>query len=353
VSSPSLAQRIRGCLLGGAVGDALGAPIEFEDLGEIDALFGRGPMVLREPFAFTDDTQLTLFGVEALLICGVQLEQQGTCHPPQELHRAYLRWLATQRGPQPPEDDLPGGWLGGVRLLHRSMSPGTTCLGALASGQMGRMSARINDSKGCGGVMRAAPGGFLVPGVPPGASPAEAYHLGCEMAAVTHGHDDGIHPAGALSAIISVLVGGGRLVEAVEVARSLTSEWVAECLGRALAVGRSGPPSGQELTEHFGGGWVGDEALAIAVACAVAPATLEAGLEASVRHSGDSDSTGAICGNLLGAALGEQAIPARWLDDLDGRWLVEEVADDCLRWLAWSADPGAVELGEGWLSRYA
>ena len=352
MSEPSLDSRVRGSLLGGAVGDALGAPIEFDELFEIDELLGPGPMALREPYAFTDDTQMTLFGVEALLICGLQLERQGSCHPPQELYRSYRRWLATQRGPGPEADGLPAGWLLGVRLLNRSKAPGMTCLSALAGGQMGSLSVRINDSKGCGGVMRAAPGGILVPGIPPGGSAAEAYQLGCEMAAVTHGHDDGIYPAGALAAMVSVLLAGGGIVEAVEEARLLSSERVAERLGRALVLGRSGPPRGRELAEHFGGGWVGDEALAIAVACAIAAPSLEAGLEAAVRHSGDSDSTGSICGNRLGAALGAEAIPERWLERLDGRWLVEELVDDCLEWLAWSADPERGELGEGWLNRY-
>jgi len=63
---------IRGCLLGGAVGDALGAPIEFDDLAKIRSRFG--PAGLRDYApaygrvdAFTDDTQMTLFTAEGLI----------------------------------------------------------------------------------------------------------------------------------------------------------------------------------------------------------------------------------------------------------------------------------------------
>jgi ADP-ribosylglycohydrolase len=47
-----------------------------------------------------------------------------------------------------------------------------------------------------------------------------------------------------------------------------------------------------------------------------------------VNHGGDSASTGAIAGNLLGAALGRAAIPAEWLEDLEGRELVLRMADE-------------------------
>ena len=78
-------------------------------------------------------------------------------------------------------------------------------------------------------------------------------------------------------------------------------------------------------------GWVGEEALAIAVACALAAPDLEQGVLAAVNHSGDTDSTGSICGNILGALHGESAIPTRWLDALDAGDLVETVADDFVR----------------------
>jgi ADP-ribosylglycohydrolase len=51
---------------------------------------------------------------------------------------------------------------------------------------------------------------------------------------------------------------------------------------------------------------------------------------AAINHSGDSDSTGAIAGNILGAMLGEAAIPQRWLDDLGSREAVERIADDMM-----------------------
>src|SRR5215469_1142760 len=91
----------RGCLLGGAVGDALGAPVEFMSYANIVREFG--PEGIRDfaPAygrlgAITDDTQMTLFTAEGLLRAYVRGCLKGICHPPSVVHHAYLRWLITQ-----------------------------------------------------------------------------------------------------------------------------------------------------------------------------------------------------------------------------------------------------------------
>ena len=57
-------------------------------------------------------------------------------------------------------------------------------------------------------------------------------------------------------------------------------------------------------------------------------ADLRAGVILAVNHDGDSDSTGAIAGNLLGALYGVQAIPAEWLTPLELREVIDAVAHD-------------------------
>jgi ADP-ribosylglycohydrolase len=82
----------------------------------------------------------------------------------------------------------------------------------------------------------------------------------------------------------------------------------------------------------MGGGWVGEEALAISLYCAlVAGDDFTHGLLLAVNHSGDSDSTGSITGNILGLRLGRQAIPERWLAELELRDVIETVAIDLAR----------------------
>ena len=96
----------RGCLLGGAVGDALGAPVEFMSLEEIRSRFGpRGVTGLEEGAwpagSITDDTQMTLFTAEGVLRAQVRGALKGIVHPPSVVDHAYARWLHTQGGHSP------------------------------------------------------------------------------------------------------------------------------------------------------------------------------------------------------------------------------------------------------------
>jgi ADP-ribosylglycohydrolase len=339
--------RIRGCLLGGAVGDALGAPVEFLTLPEIRARYGPAGIVdyapaYGRPGAVTDDTQMTLFTAEGCLRAVTRGSERGIWHPPTVLYHAYLRWLRTQ-GVDRPEpaclSDAPG-WLIGVAALHARRAPGTTCLSALASGRVGTVERPINDSKGCGGVMRVAPVGLL--------GGVDAFRLGCEAAAITHGHPSGYLAAGALAHMVEQLTLGRSLAEAVDsafalLARAPGHNEVTDALRAAVALAGAGRPA-PERVEQLGAGWVAEEALAIGVYSALAAGgDFERGVRLAVNHGGDSDSTGAIAGHLLGTLLGPGAVQTRWLDGLELRAEIEQLAAD----LALRHAPG-----DAWRTRY-
>ncbi|MSW92987.1 MAG: ADP-ribosylglycohydrolase family protein, partial [Actinobacteria bacterium] len=95
---------------------------------------------------------------------------------------------------------------------------------------------------------------------------------------------------------------------------------------------------------------VGEEALAIGVACALGAKGFEDGVLAAVNHSGDSDSTGSITGNLLGAIHGVAAIPTRWLDALEARAIIDQIACDLHDALA--GRPPTWPSTHGWWDRY-
>jgi ADP-ribosyl-[dinitrogen reductase] hydrolase len=319
----------RGCLLGGAVGDALGAPVEFLSLAAIRVRYGaHGILEPTEAYgrvgAITDDTQMTLFTAEGLLRAACRARHKGICSVPGVVHYAYLRWLYTQGGKWDPVNGKLDGWLVAVPELHSARAPGNTCLGALRSGRAGSLERPCNDSKGCGGVMRAAPAGLV--GEP------DPFRLGCEIAAITHGHPSGYLAAGCLSDMVAEIIAGRSLTEAVEHAMTVLARYPRheECtraLERALRAARKGPSADQ--VERLGQGWVAEEALAIGVYCALAGGDdFAAGTRLAVNHSGDSDSTGAIAGNLLGALLGVSAIPPSWLELLELREEIQTLADD-------------------------
>lgn len=330
MATRSSRSRFRGCLLGGAVGDALGAPVEFLSLDEIRERFGPAGVTDLAPAygrigAITDDTQMTMFTAEGLLRAQARWESRGICHVPGVVYHAYVRWLYTQgfessASFRPPFD----GWLVGLEALHRRRAPGRTCVSALQAGTAGSRDKPINGSKGCGGVMRVAPVGLLA---------ANPFELGSETAALTHGHPTGYLAAGCLALLVRRLAGGETLAEALEVAReALRSqphhEECTAALDRAVAAAASSPVSA-ETVERIGLGWVAEEALAIAVYCAVVVGIdFAKGVLLAVNHSGDSDSTGAIAGNILGTMLGEDAIPRRWLEQLELRDEIAALADD-------------------------
>lgn len=336
-NDPARAVRIAGCLLGGAVGDALGGAIEFTPLERIRQRFGPEGVTGFEDYCkagirgvglITDDTQMTLFTAEGLLRGYAQQREKGTGNIPTAIYRAYLRWLDTQ-GEDSGLEGKNDGWLFQVSDLHACRAPGNTCLSALESDRMGTVEEPINNSKGCGGVMRAAPVGLAT-------FVDDPFKLGMEAAAITHGHPTGYLTAGCLAQVIHDLVEGNMLVGALNHAISILQEYpdhkeTLSSLRHAIQLWEEdrGEGATPERVEQLGQGWVAEEALAIGVYCALAAgADFATGIRLAVNHSGDSDSTGSIAGNILGALLGKNAIPGEWLSQLELREVIEEIAND-------------------------
>jgi ADP-ribosyl-[dinitrogen reductase] hydrolase len=313
--------RVVGCILAGSIGDALGAPVEFLTAAQIEAEYGSGgPSDYGVAFGYrgtaTDDTQMTLFTLEGLVRAHVQYRVTGRSDIVASVHRSYLRWLYTQDGQV--SRSLINGQLLTERALFEQRAPGTTCLEALratvSGASYGTPDHPLNSSKGCGAVMRAAPVAFW-----PGATSAEVFRLGSEIGAITHGHPSGYLSAGALAIIVQRILEGDPLPTAIAAAEVELVKWagheeISELLVKAQNLARLKRPSPGLIAAELGGGWVGEEALAIALYAALAATDLLDGLRLAINHSGDSDSTGSICGNILGALYGEQAIPNRLRD---------------------------------------
>jgi ADP-ribosylglycohydrolase len=194
-------------------------------------------------------------------------------------------------------------------------------------GGLGTRHDPINDSKGCGGVMRSAPAGLV------GLDDNAAYELGCDLAALTHGHPAGYVAAGGLSLIINRILAGDAIDTAVDTALVAIENdeprgrICGDLLTRAQHLAGSESPS-YRTVQQLGEGWVAEEALAIAVYCALVAEDFREGVLLAVNHNGDSDSTGSIAGQILGAMLGADAIPGEWTDGLGLRPVVERVAGD-------------------------
>lgn len=325
--------QVRGCLLGGAVGDALGAPVEFMALSHIRQLYGpdgvTGYTEMDDCGYITDDTQMTLFTAEGLL-----LARAKATDPVEEVYYAYERWLRTQGIYAPktvPHERLEEGLLIHEGKLQEQRAPGSTCIRSLCLRRDVILDAThpINDSKGCGTVMRMSPVGLLYP-------PDQAFRLGSALSALTHGHPSGILAGAATAMMVACIREGASVRESAEralarLASEPRHEEVTEALTQAVRLSEDAAvPVGQAL-DLLGSGWVAEEALAIAAYCAMRfPHDFRAAVLAAVNISGDSDSTGAITGNLLGASLGVDAIPREWLDALYERDIVEDICEQLL-----------------------
>lgn len=309
--------RLRGCLLAGAVGDALGAPVEFDSLPQIRRAHGDAGVTdlvasaYGPPGRITDDTQMTLFTADALAT--------GT-----DLAAAYQDWLRTQETSTPPAG---AAGLAAQAWLYDQRAPGNACLSGLRARRAGATGPVNVQSKGCGTVMRAAPYGAL-------ADADAAVRAAIAGSELTHGHPTAGVSSAALALLVHLLLAGDDLTGAVTATitglRELPDhEETTDALQEAADAAVAGRPSAERL-EKLGEGWVAEEALGMSVYCALAYPGADQVREAlvlAVNHGGDSDSTGAITGNVLGALHGEAAVPADWAAAVEGRDTILDVAD--------------------------
>lgn len=334
--------RFLGCLLGGAVGDALGASVEFMRRSEILQQFGPKGITEYAPAygglgTITDDTQMTLFTAEGLIRAFVRFSFKGISSGSCVVAHAYLRWLLTQGIRPSQKNDIEGdGWLFQQQELHSWRAPGNTCLSALKAMHSFGEPAQ-NDSKGCGGVMRVAPVGLAALRL--NWSAKTTFEQGVELAALTHGHPTGVLPAGVLSLLIQALADGASLSDGMFVAKSILKEKPrheetlnAIELAEELAKSSLAP---HECIARLGQGWVAEEALAISLYCALVARNFRQAVILAVNHDGDSDSTGAITGNILGTMYGVKAIPAKWLAPLELHDIIAELAQDLYAFTEW------------------
>lgn len=172
------AASVRGYLLGGILGDLR------------DGAIGHA-------------TQLTLFTLEGLLRAITRARNKGICHPPSVVFNAYRRWRRTRTQPLSP-GSLPelDGWLVREPVLHGSSRAGSTTWTVISSEEAGSLSDPRNASFGSDALVRVAPVGFFN---------EDAFELGSEIAALTHGHPEAYSAAGAFAEIISHVVRGRTL----------------------------------------------------------------------------------------------------------------------------------------------
>ena len=346
----TLQDRIRGSLIGGAIGDALGYPVEFiYSFEEIQKRYGESGITRLDTkqhwledadqvgkAVVSDDTQMTLFTANGLL--NAKLHKSNMKY---SICSAYIEWYLTQVGKW--SNKYKDCWIARIPELNKRRAPGNTCMSSLYAIYSGR--EPMNNSKGCGGVMRIAPIP-LYAAVDNRMDILDADKLAGDAAEITHQHPLGFVSAALMSHIIYRLALDIEptqdsmkryIMEGVAEMRNQYKDYhndverMAELAERAIFLIDNGKTDLENIG-HLGEGWTGEEALAIALYCALKHFdSFEEAMIAAVNHGGDSDSTGAVTGNILGAAVGYEAIPQFYKDDLEMHDLILHMADDLYR----------------------
>lgn len=344
MQTSNLQDKCRGSLIGGAIGDALGYVVEFSSLNAIRKKYGENGIVdyVLNPDGiaeFSDDTQMSLFTAEGLLsavVGGKTFEKDIVPH----ISTAYEHWYYTQgRAPL----KMRKSWLTHVKALWSRRAPGNTCLSALQSISMPNSAPVVNNSKGCGGVMRVAPIGIFSAANPKLLNLEHAGYLAGYAADITHKHPLSTYSSMALAMIVADCIAHDNVDR--EMFRFIVMERVFKLLGlyfkedRHLAELRTLAQKALDLAVSdradtdaiyiLGEGWVAEETLAIAVFSVMRYLDdFEKCICCAVNHSGDSDSTGAVAGNIIGGILGYDAIPEKYKTNLELHDLLLSVADD-------------------------
>lgn len=347
-----------GCIVGGAVGDALGYPVEFrKSFEEIQMEYGPKGITRHKchpdgTALFSDDTQMTLFTASGLMQAASELKLRGFGDERSWQYyvgQSYVDWYWTQQNNGRFKRHT--SWLFEIPEMHSRRGPGLTCLNSLHD--MVRGVDSENDSKGCGGIMRVAPVA-LCSDLRDTVSAQFMYMLAGKTAYITHNAPLGFIPAAFLVMLMDRIIryegdmnhrSLERMVwECMTDIKSIPLDYnpnrgtyaqftrdIAE-LGRlmlsTITLVHEGL-SDLESIERLGGGWTGETALAIALYCALKHTdSFEDAVVAAVNHSGDSDSTGAICGNIMGLIHGYDAIPQYYKENLELLPILKEVAID-------------------------
>ncbi|NNJ25446.1 ADP-ribosylglycohydrolase family protein [Alienimonas chondri] len=274
------ADRFRGCLLGLAVGDAVGTTVEFKPRGSFEPvtdMTGGGPFGL-EPGQWTDDTSMALCLADSLLAC-------GGMDPKDQLDR-YLRW--SEQGERSSNGrcfDI-GNTVGDALLRYQNT--GDPAAGSTAW-----------DSAGNGSIMRLAP-------VPMWFFPDEAAAVRAagESSRTTHGAEECVDACRLLGLILCRALAGASKQDVLADAPDV----VAAPAIRQIAAGCYFEKAEDQIQ---GSGYV-VESLEAALWCFHQTDSYEAAILKAANLGRDADTTAAICGQVAGAYYGESGIPAAW-----------------------------------------
>ena len=330
--------RIRGAMIGCAAGDALGYPVKVLSEAAIVERYGLRGITAYDldengTARITADTQLMLLSANGILFAHTRGALRGIMAPVYQYFDAfYMDWYRLQTEKQPRRARC--GWINAYPALSAKRAPSPTSMRVFSSDKFGSMDEPVNDSKSSGCLLRTVPVGLSY-----FRDPAHVLDLAANTAALTHGHKLAWISSGAFALLVSHIVheelsiteAVNKTLKALDKSFPDSSTVVYE-LSRTIrsAVSlASSASSDLDAIHALGKGWVAEEALAIGLLSALRHENDIAGaMTFAANHGGDSNNTAAIAGTLVGARIGFNAIPDRFVDRLELVDVILELADD-------------------------
>jgi len=282
----------KGIIYGLAIGDAFGMPTEFLSLSQIKARYGsKGIRDLPDPAIYTDDTQMSIAIAEALAAVG----EEDIESIMRVVRDEFIEWCHS------PENDR---------------APGRTCLEGIARMEQGiswKESGAIH-SKGCGSAMRSAPVGYLYQDKPKKLK-AVAHATGI----CTHGHPTADAACIGAAYLVKLALDDTATEQLIPKLLSFTAGIAKEFDEAILKVEECLHWEEEERAlEYLGEGWVGEEAVALALYCFLRyPDSYPKVVLRAANTNGDSDSIACIAGSLSGGYLGFGGIPRDWASKIE------------------------------------
>ena len=345
----------QGCLLGMAVGDAMGYTIDEKTWEEICENYGPNGLLgydLQEEFAqVTSYTQVAAYVANGLLL-GVTRGKQD--YVP-FVALALREWGKRQHFPRDPEKTF--CWVAQLPALRRRHCRDARMLDAMRFETLGTLEKPINKAVSPGGLTAAAMVGLFFD--PKRMEPAQVGTLAAQSVALTHGDPEAFLSGAVLAYSIAGIIHEPerplpeqflRAAEAVEIQFSQQfpqAEAVTALVKKALALAED-----MELTPLAAMTLLGctsaAECLAGAIyASAAHVLNFDEAMIAAVNHSGRSAAVGAITGAILGAKLGAEALPEFYLESLDCKDALAQLAEDMAK-----GNPAASLFDDDWDQKY-
>lgn len=332
----------RGCLLGLAVGDAMGYTVNSHSLTEIWEDYGPNGLQGYDPVNgyadVTSYTQIAAFTANGLLYGLTMGRSKGTMSPfINYIARSHWEWASSQAMMDRPARTV--CWLFREKELCRRHCIDTRMKEVILRKQFGTPEERYNSMSTPSTLTAAVGVGMFYD--PADMDRAEIDRLGMEAVALTHGDPMAFLPGAAVTHMVSLALLEPKLEmqELVEkTMEAFTAQFdheyhryvsqVGTLVKQAVSLSADPAVSPVEAMEKLQCRTGAQVLAGMVYALLSGGEDFDTSLIISVNHSGASAAVGALVGAILGARLGVDALPEFYLECLECRDVLQELADD-------------------------